>query len=214
MFLKNVSKSIAIALVSILVSTPLFNTVSAMEANNEENTNLESKLDSEYTKSDEMNFEEIQVTLDKSELDEIQKIIEDIENNKPTRTKRSTAYIGQRITAINIIGFGLVTIYTGGIILKGAIVKAGTTQFNRVKDIVEPYMIGANIPSRLKKDGNTVDVDKFTDKVKGKKAYRNPKTGWVIERDVDGHKGSKWKLKDKQGNRKASLRENGDIAGK
>ncbi|CEP43732.1 MAG: hypothetical protein E6920_20710 [Clostridium sp.] len=204
MFLKKVSKSIAIALITVFVSMPIFNTASAMEITEMEELTIESS-------------KEIQnIKLDRVDEEELLKIIEEVESNKPRRSKRSAgAYnIGSPITTIKLIGLGLVTIYTGGVIIKGAVIKAGTSAFERVRSVVEPYMIGSEIPSRLKKDGNTVDLGKFTDRVKKKNAYKNPKTGWTIEKDRDGHKGSQWKLKDEKGRRRASLRGNGDIAGK
>ncbi|MED1786923.1 hypothetical protein P4V47_05270 [Brevibacillus laterosporus] len=54
------------------------------------------------------------------------------------------------------------------------------------------------IPQKLKKknDDYSVDLDKFTDKVKGRKGtYKDQKTGWTIEKtrgtggDKNGHKG-------------------------
>lgn len=38
--------------------------------------------------------------------------------------------------------------------------------------------------------------------------------GWIIDKDNAGHGGRKWKLKDKAGNRVASLGENGEVLGK
>ena len=51
-----------------------------------------------------------------------------------------------------------------------------------------------NIPnSLLKKDKKTVNLGKFTNKVKGKVASKDPKTKWIIEKDTAGHLGKKWK---------------------
>ena len=38
--------------------------------------------------------------------------------------------------------------------------------------------------------------------------------GWAIDKDTAGHGGRKWKLKDKKGNRIASLGKNGEVLGK
>lgn len=38
--------------------------------------------------------------------------------------------------------------------------------------------------------------------------------GWTIDKDRDGHKGSKWKLKDKSGSRVGSLDGDGKVVGK
>ena len=56
-------------------------------------------------------------------------------------------------------------------------------------------------------------MDNFDQKVNGKTAYKE-KGGWTIEKDTAGHGGRKWKLKDKSGNRVASLDENGKVLGK
>lgn len=71
-----------------------------------------------------------------------------------------------------------------------------------------------SIPKRLLKPNGNVDIGKFTGQVKGKTARKDPKTGWTIEKDVTGHGGKKWKLKDKSGKRKASLDGNGKILSK
>ncbi|AYK06195.1 glucuronyl hydrolase [Brevibacillus laterosporus] len=80
-----------------------------------------------------------------------------------------------------------------------------------------------DIPKKLKKknDDYSVDVDKFTDKVKGRPGtYKDPKTGWTIEKtkgtggDKVGHKGDVWKLNDRTGERIASLTKEGKIVGK
>nr|WP_238333125.1 glucuronyl hydrolase [Brevibacillus laterosporus] len=79
------------------------------------------------------------------------------------------------------------------------------------------------IPKKLKKknDDYSVDLDKFTDKVKGKTStYKDQKTGWTIEKtrgtggDKDGHKGDVWKLNNDKGKRIASLSKEGKIVGK
>lgn len=71
-----------------------------------------------------------------------------------------------------------------------------------------------SIPNSLKDADDNVILDKFSEKVKGKVAYKDPKSGWTIEKDTAGHGGRKWKLKDKSGDRKASLDENGKVLGK
>lgn len=65
----------------------------------------------------------------------------------------------------------------------------------------------------LDSNGN-VKLGNFNQKVKGKNAWKDPKTGYVKEKDTAGHGGRKWKIKDKQGNRKASTDGNGKILSK
>ncbi|QDX92000.1 hypothetical protein C2W64_01038 [Brevibacillus laterosporus] len=79
-----------------------------------------------------------------------------------------------------------------------------------------------DIPKKLKKkdDKYSVDLGKFTDKVKNKGWLKDPKTGWFLEKtkgtggDKVGHKGDVWKLNDSDGNRIASLTKEGKIVGK
>ncbi|MGG4144694.1 hypothetical protein ABEW34_16390 [Paenibacillus algorifonticola] len=70
------------------------------------------------------------------------------------------------------------------------------------------------IPNSLKDSDDKVILDKFSESVKGKVAYKEPKTGWTIEKDTAGHGGRKWKLKNKSGDRVASLDENGKVLSK
>ena len=61
------------------------------------------------------------------------------------------------------------------------------------------------------KDGEgNVDLGKFDKNVKGKSAKKE-EGGWEIEKDTAGHGGSKWKLKNKKGERVASLDGKGKI---
>ncbi|WP_346919241.1 hypothetical protein [Lacrimispora sp.] len=46
------------------------------------------------------------------------------------------------------------------------------------------------------------------------KPIEQEKKGWTIDKDTANHGGRKWKLKDKSGNRVASLGENGEVLGK
>ena len=73
---------------------------------------------------------------------------------------------------------------------------------------------GKSIPNRIiDDDTGNVDLGKFKNKVKGKNAYKES-GGWSIEKDTAGHGGRKWKLKNKKGERVASLDGNGKILGK
>ncbi|AQR98146.1 hypothetical protein [Clostridium saccharoperbutylacetonicum] len=73
--------------------------------------------------------------------------------------------------------------------------------------------IAKEIPKRLLRDGESVEVGYFNRKIRGEKAWKED-GGWVIERDRGGensHGGSYWKLKDKKGGRVATLDEDGKI---
>ncbi len=107
-------------------------------------------------------------------------------------------------------------IYIGGI----ALIKTGSWTYKQIVKFFEKKAqkkidkIYKSIPSKLKGSDGYVDLDKFTEKVSGKKSYKDPKTGWVIDKDTSGHGGRKWKLKNKKGKRVGSLSGSGKILGK
>ena len=83
--------------------------------------------------------------------------------------------------------------------------------FSHISDVIK------KIPKRLRKNGgNYVDIDlfrKYGQKIKGKKAYKE-KDGWVIDADKGRHgqQGKEqWKLKNEDGDRIATLGEDGKI---
>ena len=83
--------------------------------------------------------------------------------------------------------------------------------FSHISDVIK------KIPKRLRKNGgNYVDIDLFRkngQKIKRKKAYKE-KVGWVIDKDKGGHgqQGKEqWKLKNEDGDRIATLGEDGKI---
>lgn len=96
---------------------------------------------------------------------------------------------------------------------------AGTWLYNTITEWLSNSQartiakIRAKIPSRLRKENGDVDLGKFNEKVGGKNSYKE-KGGWTIDKDTAGHGGRKWKLKDKAGNRVASLGENGEVLAK
>ena len=67
------------------------------------------------------------------------------------------------------------------------------------------------IPTKLTDGSGNVDLGKFNQRVKGGTSYKNPDTGWQIDKDTAGHGGSQWKLKNPQGGRVASLDANGKV---
>jgi len=70
------------------------------------------------------------------------------------------------------------------------------------------------IPKKILDSDGSIDMGKFSQKVSGRTAYKDPKTGWEIDKDNAGHGGRKWKIKDDKGNRVASLDEKGRIISK
>lgn len=115
-----------------------------------------------------------------------------------------------------IPGIGQVVVTTAGVIIVGgAIIKAGSWLYNTISDWfaerAEIKAVEAKIPSRLKKPNGNVDLDQFNEKVRGKQEYKED-GGWSIDKDRgNGHGGSKWKLKDKKGDRVGTLDENGKV---
>ena len=105
---------------------------------------------------------------------------------------------------------------TGVIIVAGVTIAAGSWLYNTITDWLSDSdaraiaKIKGKIPSRLRDDNGDVDLGKFDQKVSGKTTYKE-KGGWSIDKDTSGHGQSKWKLKDKQNNRVASLGENGEV---
>lgn len=119
---------------------------------------------------------------------------------------------------IPVVGKVVITT-TGAIIVGGAVVKAGTWVYNEVvkwfeqRQEAEIASVEAKIPERLKDGSGKVKIGNFDQKVRGRNAYKE-KGGWTIEGDTAGHGGRKWKLKDKAGNRVASLGADGKVLSK
>ena len=128
------------------------------------------------------------------------------------QTKSATLAVTSTVAVAGIGTVGLCVVggVLGAIVIFGIYYYAGDSIF----ETVYPYFIALSIPSRLKKDGKTVDLGEFDIPVPGKTAWKNKKTGWVIEKDTTGHGGRKWKLKNKKGDRKASLDGDGKILSK
>ncbi|MCY8032009.1 hypothetical protein [Bacillus sonorensis] len=132
-------------------------------------------------------------------------------NNNPLKYYDPTGQNPIALTAIAIPGVGEVVI---GAALAGGLIYAGYLVFQSLFSNHKTTVLKFDIPNRLLKDNKTVNLGAFNQKVKGKKAYRNKKTDWTIEKDNGGHGGRKWKLKDKSGKRIASLDGKGRILAK
>ncbi|XSD77058.1 RHS repeat domain-containing protein [Bacillus subtilis] len=127
-------------------------------------------------------------------------------NNNPLRYYDPTGNTPIALAAVAIPGVGEVVIGAAAIYLGYLGVKSLWSHHRSV--------LRFDIPGRLLESDSRVDLGAFNQKVKGKKAYKNPKTGWTIEKDNAGHGGRKWKLKDKSGKRVASLDGKGKILSK
>ncbi|MEY8371827.1 hypothetical protein AAK938_09795 [Aerococcaceae bacterium 50-4] len=107
---------------------------------------------------------------------------------------------------------------TGAIILGGVTIYSGHWAYKKIKSWINNPQMSASraygIPQRLLDSKGNVKLGEFKNKVRGKTAWRDPKTGYTKEQDRSGHGGRKWKIKDKAGNRKASTDENGKILSK
>lgn len=142
---------------------------------------------------------------------------QEVEMNTGNQTR--SAAVGALVAGTWYIpGLGQVIVTAAGAVLvAGVVIEVGTWIYDTV---VEWFATRAEIkeakekiPERLKDEDGEVDLDNFDQKVNGKTAYKE-KGGWTIEKDTAGHGGRKWKLKDKSGNRVASLDENGKVLGK
>lgn len=141
---------------------------------------------------------------------------QEVETETGNQTRSAAAALVAGTWYIPGIGQVIVTA-AGAILVAGVVVEVGSWIYNTV---VEWFATRAEIkeakekiPERLKDEDGEVDLDNFDQKVNGKTAYKE-KGGWTIEKDTAGHGGRKWKLKDKSGNRVASLDENGKVLGK
>ena len=141
---------------------------------------------------------------------------QEMETETGNQTRSAAAALVAGTWYIPGIGQVIVTA-AGAVLVAGAVIEVGSWIYDTV---VEWFATRAEIkeakekiPERLKDEDGEVDLDNFDQKVNGKTAYKE-KGGWTIEKDTAGHGGRKWKLKDKSGNRVASLDENGKVLGK
>ncbi|MGL5972563.1 MAG: hypothetical protein ACRCZK_02415 [Oscillospiraceae bacterium] len=122
------------------------------------------------------------------------------------------------------VGQAIITV-AGTIVVLGAIIATGSWLYKKIT--VWVYYSKKNsadnaiskIPSSLKNRNGNVNVGRFTKKTRGKQEWKDPKTGWSIEKDTSGHRGydrsiKKWKIKDKKGKRIGSLNSNGKVIDK
>jgi hypothetical protein len=123
-----------------------------------------------------------------------------------------------------IPGIGKVTIAATGIFLVGyGTVKVGWWLYDRILNWVRNYnqqqilQISNQIPNSLKKSDGDVDISKFNKRgplfPRGGRSLIGP-LGYQILKDLDGHKGSAWKLLNAAGTRIASLSASGRVVGK
>lgn len=106
------------------------------------------------------------------------------------------------VIAVQIVRYGV----------QWAIKKHGKTVVNNALKS-SAHTAAKKIKSSLL-DDNGVKIKLFTQKIKGKQEYKDPKSGWSISRDVgknNSHGGSYWKLIDKYGKRIATLDKNGKV---
>lgn len=132
--------------------------------------------------------------------------------NKSKRKKRFVAAPGIYF----IPGIGQIALAaTGAIILGGVAIGTGHWAYNTIKNWLNDPQNSASrtygIPKRLLDSNGNVKVKDFNQRIRGSKAWREPKTGYIKEKDEIGHGGKKWKIKDKKGKQKASTDENGKI---
>ena len=106
------------------------------------------------------------------------------------------------IIAVQIVRYGV----------QWAIKKHGKTLVNNALKS-SAHKAAQKIKSSLL-DDNGVKIKLFTEKIKKKQEWKDPKSGWSISRDVgkgNSHGGSYYKLMDKSGKRIATLDKNGKV---
>lgn len=204
-------KKVSVALVLILVinlSVPAL--ISSESDNNITLVELIKSLSDEEQKE----LSNITINLSNMELDEINRLVEKEKSEKIDNSNKSYAAWGAYITKISVCGLGTICIYTGGIIVAGIVVYAGSILFKKVKKFVLPHIIGFSIPKNLRKSSDTVDLGKFKDKNGNTPINKNSgkfsNGRWSIDKDTAGHGGRKWKVKH-NGKRVVSLDSKGKI---
>lgn len=153
----------------------------------------------------------------KAEFEELLKKAELVKSTNSSNTRMAAPAVVYFIPGIGEIAFAGTVIIVAGY---GA-VKAGSWLYDTITNWLsnssarEIAQVRAQIPSRLRDKNGDVDLGKFDQKVKNDNGttYKEKK-GWTIDKDTANHGGRKWKLKDKSGNRVASLGENGEVLGK
>lgn len=151
--------------------------------------------------------------------EEFKNILEDaIEINVNENQNNRSATIAAGVYFIPGIGEVAIAV-TGAIIVAGVAIEVGSWLYDTITDWLSDRherkiaKIKAEIPERLRDENGDVDLGKFDKKVSGNTVKYKEKKGWTIEKDTAGHGGRKWKLKNKKGERKASLGENGEVLG-
>lgn len=200
-FKKRLSKSIALSLIGIIISTPIFNSVSAMEIYKE------SKVVESYFEDIE-NYPDLELT--EEEIKEINNYLNSAKNGEIVENQ----YRAIPLVLLGwaggffIPGVGTAIINAAGHVIVGGItVSAGSYVGKKIKNHIyqskkkDAEKAAKEISSRLKKKNGYVDLDKFTEKVKGQKStWKDPKTGWVKQKDTTNHRGydgtvKEWKIK-------------------
>ena len=69
------------------------------------------------------------------------------------------------------------------------------------------------IPNKLKDPDGSVAIGEFDTRL-SKGVRKNNKTGWTLDPSTSSHKGDKWKLRNRSGDRVASLDSEGRVVGK
>lgn len=164
---KRATKSIALALIGVIVAIPTLNTVSAMEKGIDDIQNEEMDIEDDRLRGASLGL------------------------NIP-----GTAIAPAAFKAVGLIGYTIMNIYYAS--------------SSTAKEIDNAW---DKIPSKLRDPNGSVGIGKFDQRL-SKGVRKNSKTGWTIDPSTTSHKGDKWKLKDKKGNRVASLDSEGRVVGK
>lgn len=221
--MKKYNKILALLLVSITLS-PFITNVAVSANDNIHNINHEYQEKENHIRVDDEN-ESLNINgkiITKSQLKEALKHSFEIDfdnNDNDLSLRFAPALAGVFV----IPGVGEVVIVAGGITLAGyGAIKVGGWLYDTISSYlsnhstphqsIEVYLSNKyGIPEKLINKDGKIKMGSFGQKMKGKTAYKDPKTGYYIDKDTSNHGGRKWKLKDKSGERKASLSDDGKI---
>ncbi|WP_315167265.1 hypothetical protein [Metaclostridioides mangenotii] len=229
---KMFKRFIVTAMTAILISTPLLSSVNALESMSDvsNNDSLGIELTSEQVANANYYEKEAQVVIEITDTDliingevfdsdKLESLLETAQEVNQTsnggRQKRFAAAAGVYF----IPGVGQVALAASGAIVVGGItIGASHWAYKTIKNWLNNPQNSVSraygIPKGLLDKNGNVKLGNFNQKVGGKTAWKDPKTGYIKEKDTAGHAGKKWKIKDKKGVRKASTDGNGKIISK
>lgn len=225
--MKKIREKIIVTIVAITISNYVFPIVALADEFSNEDVN--SEVISSYDLENENQTQNVvEVTendliingeiYNEQDLKELLATAEEVVPNE-NDNQVSTYSFALGVGTYFIPGIGTVILTAAGsIILGGIVIKSGHWAFTTIKNWFNNPQNSASraydIPKALLDSKGNIRLGAFDQKVKGKNAWKDSKTGYTKEKDTAEHGGRKWKIKDKKGNRKVSTDANGKILSK